>query len=262
MTRLVRQIEGRGHSMLPMTVRLRRPRRVTCELCRASHPAIYEGQACLICGTTIEGATRHRENAGVFDSKRRNKKELEQEYEAKIAALRSERDELRSALEALQTRQGSIGTPDYEWHVELAAKGLAQRDSYPMPPSITQPKEFYEIMAGAALDATGLPFLLERVARAERSLEVIQDALRQADVNVQNARHLAMTDPSATIADVEPAKTVAPPAPKLDFRTDAQCSKETVTKRKRRVLGVFRDAVSGLRLRPAQRSGPPARPNL
>lgn len=263
MTRLVRQIDGRGRSMWPMTVRLRRPRRVTCELCRASHPAIYEGQACLICGTTIEGATRHREDAGAFDdSKRRNTKELEQEYEAKIAALRSERDELRSALEALQTRQGSIGTPDYEWHVELAAKGLAQRDSYPMPPSITEPKEFYEIMAGAALDATGLPFLLERAVRAERSLEVIQDALRQADVNVQNARHLAMTDPSATIADVEPAEEAAPPAPKLNFRTDAQFSKEIVTKRKRRVSGVFRDAVSGLRLRSAQRSGPPARPNL
>ena len=72
---------------------------------------------------------------------------------------------------------------DYEWHVELAAKGLAQRDKYPMPPSVTTPEGFYEVMAGAALDAAGLRDLLERVALAERNVEVIQAASRQADAD-------------------------------------------------------------------------------
>jgi hypothetical protein len=78
---------------------------------------------------------------------------------------------------------------DYEWHVELAAKGMAERDNHPMPKSVTTPEAFYEVMAGAALDAIGLPALLERVARAERELETTQEAVRQADANSEHARH-------------------------------------------------------------------------
>ena len=70
---------------------------------------------------------------------------------------------------------------DYEWLVELAAKGLAERDKHRMPKSVTTPEAFYEVMARAALDAIGLPALLERVARAERDLDITQEALRQAD---------------------------------------------------------------------------------
>lgn len=55
--------------------------------------------------------------------------------------------------------------------MELAAKGMAERDNHPMPKSVTSPKAFYEVMAGAALDAIGLQALLEELARAERELK-------------------------------------------------------------------------------------------
>jgi hypothetical protein len=210
----------------------------------------------------IQAASEHAETAGAFDLKKLRANDAEQDYRAKMAALRSERDELRTALEALQTRQGSIGTPDYEWHVELAAKGLAQRDSFPMPPSVTAPKEFYEIMAGAALDAAGMPFLLERVVRAERSLEVIQEALRQADVQVENARHRARTESLVTIPGISPADMAAPHAPKSRSTTNARPSKGTAIQRKRRLSGLYRDAVSRLALRPAKRPAPIPRPKL
>ena len=82
---------------------------------------------------------------------------------------------------------------DYEWHVQLAAKGMAERDNHPMPKSVTTPEAFYEVMAAAALDFAGFPALLERVARAERELEIIQEALGQADAKAKNARHQPMT---------------------------------------------------------------------
>jgi len=78
---------------------------------------------------------------------------------------------------------------DYQWHVELAAKGLQERDHHPMPKSVTTPEAFYEVMAGAALDAIGLPGLLDRVERAEQELETLRVALQQADVKAENARH-------------------------------------------------------------------------
>ena len=64
---------------------------------------------------------------------------------------------------------------DYEWLVELAAKGLAQRDTYPMPASVSTPEAFYEVMARAALDAIGLRALLEEVARREDDLKLDSD---------------------------------------------------------------------------------------
>jgi hypothetical protein len=85
---------------------------------------------------------------------------------------------------------------DYERLVELAAKGLAERDNHLMPRSVTTPKEFYEGMARAALDAADIPLLLERVARAERSVEATQEAARQADSSTERARHRATTDNS------------------------------------------------------------------
>jgi hypothetical protein len=106
------------------------------------------------------------------------------EHKAQLVALQSERDQLRAALEAARSSHDSAPVSDYEWHVELAAEGLAQRDKRPMPMSVTTPEEFYEVMAGAALEASGLRALLERVARAERELE-IQDALSRADAKAQ-----------------------------------------------------------------------------
>jgi hypothetical protein len=70
-----------------------------------------------------------------------------------------------------------VFTRDYEWLVELAAKGLSERDNHPMPESVTTPEAFYRVMARAALDAIGLQALLERVARAERKLRVTEEAL-------------------------------------------------------------------------------------
>ena len=92
-------------------------------------------------------------------------------------------------------------TRDYEWLVELAAKGLAERDNHPMPKSMTTPEAFYEVMARAALDAIGLPALLERVARAERKLRISDEALKLeramngwADAKAEIARLRAMVD--------------------------------------------------------------------
>ena len=132
-----------------------------------------------------------------FVQQKQRARKARHHYEAQIAALQAEREELRAALGATRNRQRAGGVSDYEWHVELAAKGLAQRDRYPMPPSVTTPEGFYEVMAGAALDATGLLDLLERVVRAERNLEAAQGALRQADAKVDNDRDRAMTHETA-----------------------------------------------------------------
>jgi hypothetical protein len=64
-----------------------------------------------------------------------------------------------------------FGVSDYEWLVELAAKGMAERDNHPMPKSVTTPGAFYEVMARAALEAVGLQALLEDLARAEQELK-------------------------------------------------------------------------------------------
>jgi hypothetical protein len=76
---------------------------------------------------------------------------------------------------------------DYEWLVELAAKGMAERDNHPMPKSVTTPEEFYEVMARASLDAISLRALLDEVGalRAEREL-ITTEAPTQA-VNAETA---------------------------------------------------------------------------
>ena len=78
---------------------------------------------------------------------------------------------------------------DYKRQVKLAAKGLAERDNHPMSKSVTTPEAFYEVMAGAALDAVGLRALLERLVRAERELEITQDLSRRTDADSKHARH-------------------------------------------------------------------------
>ena len=92
-------------------------------------------------------------------------------------------------------------TRDYEWLVELAAKGLAERDNHPMPKSVTTPEAFYGVMARAALDAIGLAALLERVARAEQKVRNTDEALKReratngwAKAETENARLRAMID--------------------------------------------------------------------
>ncbi len=83
---------------------------------------------------------------------------------------------------------------DYEWLVELAAKGLAERDNHPMPKSVTTPAAFYEVMARAAFDAADIPALLERTTQAERKIEMAQEAEGQADANTEHARHRRSPD--------------------------------------------------------------------
>ena len=83
---------------------------------------------------------------------------------------------------------------DYEWMVQLAAKGIRERDNHPMPPSVTTAEAFYEVMAGAALDGIDLRALLERLARAEQELETIKEQLRQAETMAENARRVRRID--------------------------------------------------------------------
>ena len=90
-------------------------------------------------------------------------------------------------------------TRDYEWLVDLAAKGLAERDDHPMPTSVTTPKALNQVMGRAALDAIGLPALLERVARAERKLRISDEALKRAmngwaDAKAESTRLRAIVD--------------------------------------------------------------------
>jgi hypothetical protein len=112
----------------------------------------------------------------------------EQQYEAQIAALQSERDELSAALAAL-TRQDAVSISDYHRYVKVAAKGMAKRDNHPMPGFVTTPEAFYEVMAGAALDAVGFRALVQRLARAAREPEKTQEASRRPGTRSKLARH-------------------------------------------------------------------------
>jgi len=164
---------------------LRRRKRVTCANCDASHPAIYEGQACLICGATLEAANGRRKVAGTVAAGRY----AATEQQPPIAASQSEGDRVSTSSAALDRKDG-VSTPDYERHVRIAAKGLAQRDSYSMPRTVATPGAFYEVMARAALDAIDLRALLERVARAERGLNSTQpETFMRSGVNSKHARH-------------------------------------------------------------------------
>jgi hypothetical protein len=162
---------------------------VTCASCDASHPAIYTGQPCLICGSRIDAANGHRKEVGTVASENPKPEEAEeQQYEAQIAALQSERDELSAALAAL-TRQDAVSISDYHRYVKAAAKGMAKRDNHPMPGFVTTPEAFYEVMAGAALDAVGFRALVQRLARAAREPEKTQEASRRPGTRSKLARH-------------------------------------------------------------------------
>jgi hypothetical protein len=168
---------------------LRRRKQVICTKCNASHPAIYEGHSCLICGSTIDAASGHRKDCNTKGSGKRQT----QKRRTEIAASQRKSEGL-SATSPAPARQGGVSTAAYEWQVTLAAKGLAERDNHPIPKSVTTPEAFYEVMAAAALDATDLRALLERAPRAEQELETIQDALRQADSEAKDARHQRRSD--------------------------------------------------------------------
>jgi hypothetical protein len=117
---------------------------------------------------------------------------------------------------------------DYEWLVELAAKGLAQRDTYPMPTSVATPEAFYEVMARAALDAIGLRALLDEVARQEHDPKLDAEPPEGgADPSDEDPDPLAVdpdplavdADPRAADADV-PEGNADPSAPAVAAPSD------------------------------------------
>ncbi len=101
------------------------------------------------------------------------------------------------------------GTREYEWLVELATKGLRERDNHPMPESVTTPEAFYDVMARAALDAIGLAAILEEAARAEREPKTNDEAQTQA---VDEPAVAATTVPGMPAVST-PLVLTSPPAP-------------------------------------------------
>jgi hypothetical protein len=141
--------------------------------------------------TTIDSASARRKDTGTKAASGRCKTRKQR---TEIRASQRQRDDGLGDISPAPTRQGGVNAALYEWQVTLAAKGLAERDNYPMPRSVTTPEVFYEVMAAAALDATDLRTLLERATRAEQELETIQDALRRADIEAKDARHHRRSD--------------------------------------------------------------------
>jgi hypothetical protein len=130
----------------------------------------------------------------------------------KVESAKVKGDMTKTRKPTPATSHGSASATEYEWHVTMAAKGMAERDNYPMPKSVTTPAAFYEIMAEAALEAAGLRGLLERVARAERELDHLQDALRNAESQTEAARH-RVSAAAAVAEETAPAPAVPAPPP-------------------------------------------------
>jgi hypothetical protein len=109
---------------------------------------------------------------------------------------------------------------DYEWLVELAAKGMAERDNHPMPKSVTTLEAFYEVMARAALNAIGLQALLEELARAEQELKNADERLILA-VNADVATTLPEEPsvPAQNVLSVPPATRIGDENGVLDTPT-------------------------------------------
>ena len=172
-----------------MVSNLRRRKRVTCANCGASHPAIYQGMACLICESPIDAPREQQEDARVMAFEGRKAEEAkDQQYKAEIAALQAERAELSAAITELN-RKSVVSTSDFDRYVEVAAKGMAERDSYPMPESVTTPEAFYKVMAAAALEAIGRRALPGVTSAHGRRSESTQEQRRRPDTNSKRVRH-------------------------------------------------------------------------
>jgi hypothetical protein len=101
---------------------------------------------------------------------------------------------------------------DYQSLVELAAKGMAERDNHPVPKSVTTPEAFYEIMASAALDAIGLQTLLEEFARAEQEL-------RNADEGSKLAVNADTTTPPEDSSVFPQDELSEPPVTRMGYES-------------------------------------------
>jgi hypothetical protein len=103
-----------------------------------------------------------------------------------------------------------VAMSDYQSLVELAAKGMAERDNHPVPKSVTTPEAFYEIMASAALDAIGLQTLLEEFARAEQEL-------RNADEGSNLAVNADTTTPPEDLSVIPQNELSEPPVTRMGY---------------------------------------------
>jgi hypothetical protein len=178
------QARGKWVVQLGMPSILRHRRRVTCAQCGASHPAVYKGQRCLICGATIAAASRRNDHVGNVASENQEAQERHRVENAASEAPRAD----PSAPPAAPDREVVVSASDYERYVRLAARGMAERDNYPMPSTVTTPEMFYEVMADAALHAIEFPVLLGRLERANQQLQINQEVLRPADTNSEDSR--------------------------------------------------------------------------
>ena len=177
---------------------LRRRGRVTCTECGASHPAVYKGQRCLICGSTIAAASRRRthadtaasENQGASKKRKtegRHRDKTEGRHRDRRSAMKAEPTRLNPAP-AQPARQDVVGASGYGQYLKMAARGMAERDDYPMPKSVTTAERFYEVMARAALDAIDFRVLLGQLERANQQLHITQDVLRLSETSAEDSR--------------------------------------------------------------------------
>jgi hypothetical protein len=95
----------------------RRSRRVTCGRCGASHPVIYDGQQCLICGAMIGAAPVNIPPA--LDTEKSENNRAAGHYKTELAELKLECEELRAALQAARTRPDPVRLSDFERYVQL-----------------------------------------------------------------------------------------------------------------------------------------------
>ena len=112
------QARGKWVVQLGMPSILRRRRRVTCTQCGASHPAVYKGQRCLICGATIAAASRRNDHVGNVASENQEAQERHRVENAASEAPRAD----PSAPPAAPDREVVVSASDYERYVRLAAR--------------------------------------------------------------------------------------------------------------------------------------------
>jgi hypothetical protein len=192
MTRQMTQGGRNGVVQGHMPSILRRRGRVTCAECGASHPAVYKGQRCLICGSTIAAASRRRhhvETAGPESHVAPKNRKAEGRRRDKSAASKAEpaRSTPTPAPSTPPARRDVVGAPEYGRYLKMAAQGMAERDNYPMPKSVTTPEMFYEVMARAALDAIDFRVLLGQLERANQQLRSSQETSRRSDTSAEDS---------------------------------------------------------------------------
>ena len=112
--------------------------------------------------------------------------EAEERHGSNSAASEAEQSELREAAGATSSRRRQHFGVRTVCEAGCARDG--RRDNYPMPKSVTTPEMFYEVMAGAALDAIDFRALLGHLERANQQLQITQEDSRLAETVREDAR--------------------------------------------------------------------------